>query len=143
MQRVLFADPDHGARSQMAEALLRNAVIPVPGVGANRYDVASAGTDPTGSLDGVADVMHEIGIGGFVPARRALVTVLQPPPDLLIILCEEGCGSCPYVPGARRSMRWPQPDPDQVPAGERIGLLRHIRDDLGLRVATLVNLPPI
>ncbi|MEX0626077.1 MAG: hypothetical protein WD402_06000 [Chloroflexota bacterium] len=143
MTRVLFADPDHGARSQLAEALFHHAVILAPGVGASRYDIASAGTDPTGSLDGVAEVLREVGIGSFVPGRRALVTVLQPPPDLLITLCEEGCDSCPYVPGARRTMRWPQPDPDQVPGGDRIGLLRHIRDDLGLRVATLVDLPPI
>jgi protein-tyrosine-phosphatase len=143
MQSVLFVDPDHGARSQLAEALLRNAVSLIRGASAYHYDIASAGTDPVGSLDGVADVLREIGIGGFVPSRRALVTVLEPPPDLLIILCEEGCGSCPYVPGARRSMRWPQTDPDKVPGEERIGVLRHIREDLGLRVAMLVNLPPI
>lgn len=145
MQRILFADPDHGARSQMAEALFRHAARLVRGATptADQYDIASAGTDPVGSLDGVANVLHEIGIRDFVPARHALVTMLQPPPDLLVILCEDGCGSCPYVPGARRSMRWPQPDPDQVPAGERIGVLRHIREDLGLRVAMLVNLPPI
>lgn len=143
MQRILFADPDHGARSQMGEALFRNAAALVRGATAEQYDAASAGTDPVGSLDGVAEVLREIGIGNFVPARRALVNVLQPPPDLLVILCEEGCGSCPYVPGARRSIRWPQPDPDRVAAGERIGVLRRIRGDLGLRVAMLVNLPPI
>lgn len=143
MQRVLFADPDHGARSQMAEALLRHALIGVRGTGASRYDIASAGTDPVGSLDGVAGVMREIGIRDFAPARRALDTTLEPKPDLLIILCEEDCGSCPYAPGARRVIRWPQPDPDRVPAGERIGVLRRIREDLGFRVAMLVNLPPI
>src|ERR687891_392722 len=133
MRRILFVDPDHGARSQMAEALLRNAVSSVGG--SVDYEVASAGTDPVGSLDGVADVLREIGIGDFVASRRALVTMLQPPPDLLIIVCEEGWGSCPYVPGARRIARWPQPDPDQVPAAERIGVLRRIREDLGLRVS--------
>ena len=127
----------------MAEAQFRRAAILVPGVDANQYDVASAGTDPVGSLDGVADVLGEIGIHDFQPARRALGTAVEPPPDLLIILCEEDCGSCPYVPGARRSMRWPQPAPDKVPAEERIELLRQIREDLELRVAMLVNLPPI
>ncbi|MBA2634480.1 MAG: hypothetical protein H0U86_16015 [Chloroflexi bacterium] len=139
MQRVLIVDPDHGARSQMADALLRNAVMLIPGVSPDQYDIASAGTDPAGSLDGVADVLREIGVG-FEPARRALVTALRPPPDLLIVVCEEDCGSCPYVPGARHVVRWPQPDPDGVPADERIGVLRHIREDLGLRAAMLVNL---
>jgi protein-tyrosine-phosphatase len=139
VQRFLIVDPDHGARSQMAEALLRNAVALVPGVGPDQYDIASAGTDPVGSLDGVADVLRELGLG-FEPGRRALVTAVWPPPDLLIVACEEDCGSCPYVPGAGRVVRWPQPNPDQVPASERTGLLRRIREDLGLRAAMLVNL---
>lgn len=138
MQRYLFVDPDHGARSQMAEALFRNALALVPDISTEEYDVASAGTDPAGSLDGVADVLGEIGVR-FEPSRRAVVTALTPPPDLLIVVCEEDCGSCPYVPGARQVVRWPQPDPDQVPADERIEALRHIREDLGLRVAMLVN----
>jgi protein-tyrosine-phosphatase len=139
MERVLFVDPDHGARSQMAEVLFRNAVALVPGIRAGRYDVASAGTDPAGSLAGVADVLREIGLA-FEPSRRAVVTALEPPPDVLIVVCEEDCGSCPYVPGARQVWRWPQPDPDRVPSDERIGVLRRIRDDLGTRVAMHVNL---
>lgn len=136
MQRILFVDPDHGARSQMAEALLRR-------VAADRYDIGSAGTEPTGSLDGVADVLYEIGFDRFVPTRRAITSVLHPPPDLLVTVCEEGCGSCPYVPGARRVMRWPQPDPDLVPPIERLRMLRRIRDDLETHVSMLMSLPPI
>jgi protein-tyrosine-phosphatase len=75
VQRVLFVDPDHGARSRMAEALLRNAVALVPSISPDQYDIASAGTDPAGSLDGVADVLREIGLG-FEPSRRALVTAV-------------------------------------------------------------------
>ena len=142
MQRILFVDPDHGARSQMAEAIFRRAVNLSRGAGASRYHVASAGTDPVGSLDAVAEVLREIYIDDFMPTRRALETALDPPPDLLIILCEESCGSCPYVPGARRAARWPQPDPDRVPIEERAAVLRRIRGDLVLRVAALINLPP-
>jgi hypothetical protein len=39
-------------------------------------------------------------------------------------------------------MRWPQPAPDLVPPDQRLGVLRGIRDDLQLRIATLVNPPP-
>lgn len=143
MPRLLFVDPDHGARSQMAEALFRNAAALVGGASTDRYDVASAGSDPVGSLSGVAEVLREIGLREFVPTRRAVSSALHPPPDLLVTVCEEDCGSCPYVPGARRVVRWPQPDPDQVPAERRRDVLRHIRDDLGLRVAMLANRPPI
>jgi arsenate reductase len=135
LPRILFVDPDHGPRSQMAEALLRSAA-------ADRYDIGSAGTDPTGSLEGVEYVLREVGIPEFVPAQRAIASVLSPHPDLLVTVCEEGCGSCPYVPGSQRVVRWPQPDPALAPPDQRVGVLRRIRDDLQLRVSTLLNLPP-
>ena len=136
MQRVLFADPVHGARSQMAEALLRASA-------SDRYDVSSAGNTPGGSLDGVAQVLWEVGLDTFLPARRAISAVLQPPPDLLVLHCEEGCGSCPFVPGAGRVMLWPEPDPDLAAPDERLGVLRRIREDLQLHVWRFVNLQPI
>lgn len=118
----------------MAEALLRAAA-------GGRFDVLSAGTAATGSVEGVGQVLEEIGIGQFRAARRLLGDLVTPPPDLLVAVCEEGCDSCPYVPGAARVMRWPQPDPDLAPAADRLSVLRGIREDLQLRVAYLVNLP--
>lgn len=134
MTFVLFAEPHHGARSQIAEALLRSAA-------GDRFEIASAGTDATGLLDGVEDVLREVGIGGYLPSRRLLTSEWRRPPAVLVIVCEEECGSCPYVPGAKRVLRWPQPDPDRVPAEERLSILRRIRGDLQLRIAYLVNLP--
>lgn len=136
MQRILIVDPDHGARSQMAEVLLRQAA-------GGRYEIGSAGTEPGGSMAGVEVILSEIGVDGFVPTRRAITSALHPPPDLFVTVCEEGCGSCPYVPGARHVARWPQPDPDLAPPDERAGVLRAIRDSLRLHVATLVRQPPM
>jgi arsenate reductase len=132
VQRILVVDPGHGARSQMAEALLRQAA-------GDRYEIGSAGTEPVGSMEGVEAILLEVGVDAFVPTRRAITSALHPPPDLLVTVCEEGCGSCPYVPGARRVERWPQPDPDLAPPGERMDVLRAIRDSLRLHVATLVR----
>lgn len=136
MQRILIVDPDHGARSQMAEVLLRQAA-------ADRYEIGSAGTVPGGSMEGVGGVLREIGVDAFVPMRRATTSTLHPAPDLLITVCEEGCDSCPYVPGARRVVRWPQPDPDLAPPGERVDVLLGIRDSMRLHIAALVRQPPI
>jgi protein-tyrosine-phosphatase len=135
MQRILVVEPVHGARSQMAEAILRHSA-------AHRYDIGSAGIEPAGSVTDVADVLREVGIGGFVPAQRPLAMDRQPAPDLLVIVCEEGCGSCPYVPGARRVVRWPQPDPKDLTPRKRIRALRQIRDDLQARAASLPELLP-
>lgn len=135
MQRILIVEPVHGARSQLAEAILRH-------YSAHRYVIGSAGIDPAGSVAGVAEVLREAGIGGFVPARRSLAAARPPAPDLLLIVCEEGCGSCPYVPGAKRVVRWPQPDPDGLPPHERIRALLQIRDDVQARMASLAGLLP-
>jgi protein-tyrosine-phosphatase len=133
--RILFVDPDHGPRSQMAEALLGQ-------VAAGHYDIGSAGTDPSGRLDGVASVLAEVGITGFVATRRPITSVLEPPPDLLVSVCEEGCGSCPYVPGSRHVERWPEPDPALAPADQRLETLRGIRDDLRHRIRELIEPTP-
>jgi protein-tyrosine-phosphatase len=129
-------EPKHGARSQLTEAILRHAA-------ADRYDVSSAGIEPVSSLDGVAEVLAEGGIGAFVPAQRRLTNSLHPSPDLLLIVCEEGCGSCPYVPGARRVVRWPQPDPEAVGPEDRRVTLRQIRDDVLERAHSLPGLLPV
>jgi arsenate reductase len=132
-RRVLFVDPSHGARSQMAAALLGAAAK-------DRFEAASAGTEPGGSLDLVPEALAEVGIRDFSPERGAIAE-LGSPPDLLVVVCEEGCDRCPYVPGARRVLRWPQPDPDTAPPGERMGVLRRIRGDVQLRITYLVSLP--
>ncbi len=129
--RVLFVDPGHGPRAQMAEALLRARA---PGL----YDVASAGTEPGARLDQVAEVLAETNITDFRPTRRRLTSVLDPPPDLLIAVCEEGCAACPFVPGARRVQRWPFPDPAELPADQRAAALRRTRDELRELVEDLV-----
>lgn len=118
----------------MAAALFRSAA-------GNRFEVSSAGTEPDGPLDMVDEVLQEVGIGDFSPDKRAVSSLLARPPDLVIVVCEEGRDQCPYLPGAKRVVRWPQPDPDTAPATERVRLLRRIRDDLQLRISYLVNLP--
>jgi len=133
-QQVLFVDPSHGARSQMAAALLR-------AVAGDRFEVGSAGIEPNGSVDQVREVLREVGIIDFIPGRRAISSLLDQPPDLLIAVCEEGCGHCPYVPGARRVARWPQPDPDVASPTDRMAVLRRIREDLEPRIASLIDLP--
>jgi protein-tyrosine-phosphatase len=66
---VLFADPEHGPRSQMAESLFRAVAD------ASAFEVASAGTTPGADLTGVAEVLAERGVrftprGGPQMAKR-------------------------------------------------------------------------
>jgi protein-tyrosine-phosphatase len=68
---VLFADPDHGPRAQMAAAVLRRVDV------AGRYEVSSAGSRPGGDLSGVAEVLAERGVG-FVPESQQLDLSMAP-----------------------------------------------------------------
>ena len=119
---VLFADPDHGPRAQMAESLLRA----VDSTGT--LQVASAGTVPGADLADVAEVLAERGVS-FTPAHRALDMSMAP--DLLIVVCEEGCAACPYLPRAARIVRWPMEDPGTLHGEARLEALRAIADRLG------------
>ncbi len=114
---VLFADPDHGPRAQMAAALLRRIDA------AGRYEVSSAGSRPGGDLTGVAEILAERG-AIFVPASRQLD--LSMAPDILIVVCEEGCAACPYLPRAAQVARWPLEDLTELPAERRPDALRAI-----------------
>lgn len=105
----------------------------------DRFEASSAGTKPGGSLDLVDEALEEVGIHDFRPESTAISQASSP--DLLIVVCEEDCDRCPYVPGARRVLHWPQPDPDAAPPRERMALLRRIRENIQLRITYLVNLP--
>jgi len=118
---VLFADPDHGPRAQMAAAILGRAGE------AGAFEVSSAGTTPGGDLTGVAEVLEERGLS-FAPASQQLE--LSMAPDLLIVVCEEGCAACPYLPRAGRIVRWPFEDPAEYPTDQRGDTLRTIAASL-------------
>lgn len=126
---VLFVDPTDGPRAQIARALLAKACGP-------QVVVRSAGTQPGASLDGVSDALDELEIP-FTADHTSLTVFLEQPPDLLIAVCEEGCPSCPYVPGARSVRRWPLDDPEALTGHARARALRAIRDALGPRIQAL------
>lgn len=128
---ILFVDPTEGARSQIARALL--AHVAGPGL-----VVRSAGTQPGGRLDGVAEVLAEIGVP-FNASRTPIGDFVSRPPDLLIAVCEEDCPGCPYVPGARAVERMPFEDPAALSGKARTQALRAIRDTLQPRLTALAT----
>jgi hypothetical protein len=86
----------------MAAAILRRVDE------AGTFEVSSAGSAPGGDLTGVTEVLAERGVS-FVPASQPLD--LSMAPDVLIVVCEEGCAACPYLPRAAQIVRWPFEDP--------------------------------
>ncbi len=129
-QVVLFADPDHGARAQLAEALLQ--ALDRRG----EFHASSAGSVPAADLTGVSEVLAEVGIA-FRPARRSLQ--LDMAPDLLVVVCEDGCAACPWLPRAARVERWPLDDLTELTGDARRDALRAIRRRLTARIRLLLE----
>jgi arsenate reductase len=125
MARALFVCLHNAGRSQMSEALFARAA-------GGRHEARSAGTTPGERVHPeVVAAMAELGIdlGDRVP--RALSRADAEWADVVVTM---GCGDeCPYIPG-KRYLDWELPDPK----GQPLEQVRHTREEIERRVATLV-----
>ena len=123
--RVLFLCVHNAGRSQMAAALL------------DRYaeggiSVTSAGSEPADRLNpAVVEAMAEVGIDISRAFPKPLQDEMVREADVVVTM---GCGdTCPFYPG-KRYVDWDLPDP----AGKSVEEVRGIRDEIDLRVRTLL-----
>jgi arsenate reductase len=126
MTNVLFVCLHNAGRSQMSEALFNRL--------ADGSDHAqSAGTAPADRVHPVVvEAMHELDIDLADRKPRLLSDDDGRWADVVVTM---GCGdSCPYIPG-RRYIDWELPDP----AGQPLGAVRAIRDDIAMRVEHLAR----
>jgi len=121
---VLFVCTHNAGRSQMAAALLDRAA-------GGRIHVSSAGSQPADQLNpAVVAAMAEIGLDISREFPKPLTTGQVQAADVVITM---GCGdACPVYPG-KRYEDWDLPDP----AGQDIGAVRRIRDQIRTRVGAL------
>ena len=125
---VLFVCVHNAGRSQMAAALLMHYA-------GDSVVVRSAGTAPAEAINPpVVTAMRELGIdlnaNEAVPKLLADETVEAS--DIVITM---GCGdACPYYPG-KRYEDWKLDDP----AGQPLGIVRTIRDEIDSRVRALLD----
>jgi len=128
-RRVLFVCIHNSARSQMAEGMLRAWA-------GDRFEVASAGTEATGVRPEAISVMRELGIDISEHQSKTVERFVGQPWDWLIPVCEEACEACPYVPGAKKVLRWSFDDPAAAGGGEeeRMAVFRRVRDEMAGQV---------
>lgn len=100
---------------------------------AGRHTAESAGTTPGDHVHPeVVAAMAELGIDVADLKPQLLTTELAERADVVVTM---GCGdSCPYIPG-KRYIDWDLIDPKGLP----IEQVREIRDDIGRRVAALID----
>ena len=123
---VLFVCVHNAGRSQMAAAFLTT-------LGKGEIEVRSAGSQPADKINPSAvEAMAELGIDMSAEVPKVLTTEAVKESDVVITM---GCGDeCPYFPG-KRYEDWVLEDP----AGQGIGSVRPIRDEIRGRVLTLLD----
>lgn len=123
---VLFLCVHNAGRSQMAAGWMRH-------LGEGLVDVFSAGSEPAESVNPSAvAAMAEVGIDISGAGPKRWTSEMLGAVDVVVTM---GCGdSCPVVPGTRY-VDWELPDP----AGQSVEAVRPIRDDIELRVRTLLS----
>lgn len=122
---VLFVCVHNAGRSQMAAGFMTH-------LGQGRVEVLSAGSAPKDSINLVAvAAMAEVGIDISQNSPKVLTPEAVQQSDAVITM---GCGdACPFYPG-KRYEDWVLEDP----AGQGIESVRVIRDEIKVRVETLL-----
>lgn len=123
---VLFACIHNSGRSVAAQVLARHYA-------GDAIDIWSAGSDPGDRVNPVvAQVLVERGLSAAEHKPSLLNWDLVQAADIVVTM---GCGeTCPVFPG-KRYEDWPVDDP----AGQDIGTVRHIIDDIDTRVRALIE----
>jgi len=123
---VLFVCVHNAGRSQMAAAYLAH-------LAGGRIEVRSAGSMPADQVNPAAvQAMAEEGIDMSAQIPKILTTEAVQASDVVITM---GCGdTCPIFPG-KRYEDWQLEDP----AGQGIESVRPIRDEVRLRIETLIT----
>ena len=126
MSRVLFVCIQNAGRSQIAQALFERDAR-------GRHEARSAGSRPAGHVHPeVVAVMDELGIDLSARVPHRLDQADMEWADLVVTM---GCGDeCPFIPG-KRYVDWELDDP----AGQPVECVRAIRDDIGSRIADLLD----
>jgi arsenate reductase len=119
--KVLFVCVQNAGRSQMAEALYRQA----------GGEARSAGTRPAEHVHPeVVEAMGELGVDLSARVPQRLERADAEWADVVVTM---GCGDeCPYVPG-KQYVDWQLEDP----AGKGLDEVRRIRDEIARRLTEL------
>jgi len=133
--RVLFLCTHNSARSQMAEAILRQ-------VGGDQGEAFSAGSLPTEVHPEALATLREAGIDTAGLTAKSLEGFIGEPLDYIITVCDRVRDICPSFPGDPAQAHWSIADPVVVEDPEqRARAFREVLNELQVRIRYLLLLP--
>ena len=124
-KKVLFLCTHNSARSQMAEGLLR------AGYG-NRFDVWSAGTEPSRVNPYAVRAMAELGIDITGHSSKHIEKFNGDEFDSVVTVCDHAKETCPVFPGAKKYLHHGFTDPSKFRGKDEEILqgFRGVRDEI-------------
>jgi len=131
-KRVLILCTGNSARSQMAEGLLRADA-------GDRFEVASAGVNPSQVRPEAIAAMREIGIDISGQRSKSVAEFVAQEFHYVITVCDNANEQCPIFPGKTERIHWSFEDPAAVQgdAEARLAVFRRVRDEIRARLKTL------
>jgi arsenate reductase len=131
--RVLFVSSGNAARSQMAEAILRQEA-------GDRFEVASGGTNAR-AIEGLTEeVMREAGFDLGDARSKSVTTFLGRKFDYVITLCDRARVECPIFPGGAQTLHWGLDDPSEAEAGQQPAAFRRALTEVSGRIRAFIPL---
>ena len=124
-KRVLILCTGNSARSQMAEGLLRHDA-------GDRFEVASAGVEPSHVRPHAIEVMREVGIDISNHRSKSVNEFTGEDFDYVITVCDNANERCPLFPGNTRRIHWSFDDPAGAEGEEpeKLAVFRRVRDEI-------------
>lgn len=122
---VIFICTNNAARSQIAEGYLRAKY-------SDKYEVYSAGTEPSQINSYSIMSMKEIGIDISDHASKSLTDFLGMKMDLIVTVCNTAKENCPIFPGGGKSIHKGFKDPSSIQGTEEeiLRVFREVRDEI-------------
>ena len=132
--RVLFVCTGNSARSQIAEALLRER-------GGEAVEAYSAGSDPAGLNPLAVRALAEDGIDADAAESTHVDAYVGEPWDYVITVCDRARESCPVFPHAATQLHWSLEDPAVAEGddAQRMAAFRATREEVRSRIDAFVT----
>lgn len=128
-KRVLILCTGNSARSQMAEGLLRH-------MARDRFEVLSAGVEPSQVRPQAIEAMREIGIDISDHRSKSVDEFAGQEFDYVITVCDNANERCPVFPGKTGRIHWSFDDPAAAVGDQasQLAVFRRVRDEIESRL---------
>lgn len=132
--RVLFVCTHNSARSQIAEALLRD-------YGGADFEVYSAGTVVTQVNPYAIRVLADLGLDTAGARSKSISEFLDQRFDYVITVCDRARDTCPVFPGSENTLHWGLDDPSEVEGtdAEKLAAFRRTQLEISTRLRPFVE----